>query len=96
MSLKTTEFDPAEYLTDRESATAYLNDALENEDARGVVDALGDVVRARGGMERFAKESCLPAEVLTSALQETNPVDLDAVMKVMHALGVRLSASLVA
>ena len=96
MHLKTTEFDPAEYLTDAKSIAAYLTDALENEDARGVVDALGDVVRARGGVDRLAGESSVSKETLTLALSEGGPVDMDAVLKVMQALGVRLSASLVA
>ena len=73
MRLKTTEFDPAEYLTDRESITAYLNDALENEDARGVVDALADVVRARGGVDRLAQDSSVSKETLTLALREAGP-----------------------
>ena len=69
MTLKTTKFDPAEYLTDPQSIAAYLTDALENEDALGVVDALGDVVRARGGVDRLAQESAVSKETLTLALR---------------------------
>jgi probable addiction module antidote protein len=96
MTLKTTEFDPAEYLTDGETVAAYLTDALENDDARGVVDALADVVRARGGVDRLAQETSLPREVVEVAVNTSEAPDFDAVLKVMHALGVRLTASLVA
>ena len=96
MSLKTTEFDPAEYLTDGEAVAAYLREAFENEDARGVVDALGDVVRARGGVDQLAQETSLEVDVVRRAVSESGPPDLDAIMKVMHAVGVRLTASQVA
>jgi probable addiction module antidote protein len=95
MSLALIEFDPADYLTNGESIAAYLTEAFENEDARGVVDALGDVVRARGGIDQVAKDASLPHAVVSSALDQSAP-DFDAVLKVIHGLGVRLSASLVA
>ena len=41
MTLKMAELDPADYLTDGETVAVCLTGALENEDARGVVDALG-------------------------------------------------------
>ena len=96
MSLKTTEFDPAAYLTKGETVVSYLSEALEHEDARGLVDALGDVVRARGGVERLAADTSLPADVVRHAVSETEPVNLEAILQVLHALKVRLSASLVA
>ncbi len=96
MTLKTTEFDPAHVLIDGESIAAYLTDALENEYAHGVVDALSDAPRARGGSERFAAESSLSRETVEAALRTSSVLDFDAVLQVMHALGVRLKASLVA
>ena len=96
MTLKTTEFDPASYLTHGETVVAYLSEALEHEDARGLVDALGDVVRARGGVGRLASETSLPNEIVRRAVSETEPVDLEAILQVLHALKVRLSVSLVA
>jgi probable addiction module antidote protein len=96
MTLKTSEFDPSEYLTAGETVAAYLTDALENDDAGGVVDALTDVVRARGGVERLVRETSLSREVLERALNASTQPDFDAILKVMHALGVRLTASPVA
>jgi probable addiction module antidote protein len=96
MDSKITQFDHADYLTDGETIAAYLTEALENEDARGVVDALGDVVRARGGVDHLAAETSLSRDTVLRALSETGTPDFDAVLRVMNALGVRLSASLVA
>jgi probable addiction module antidote protein len=95
MTLKLTEFDPANYLTSGETIVAYLTEALDHEDACGVVDALGDVVRARGGVDQVANEVSLPRSVVSSALNQSSP-NFDAVLKVLRGLGVRLSASLVA
>jgi DNA-binding phage protein len=60
-----------------------------------VVDALGDVVRARGEVDRVALDAALPHTTVDAALNQKAP-DFDAVLKVIHGLGVRLSASLVA
>ena len=95
MSLALTEFDRANYLKSGEFIAAYPTKALENEDARGIVDALGDVIRARGGVEQVAQDASLSQAVVSAALNQAAP-DFDAVLKVIHGLGVRLSASLVA
>ena len=60
------------------------------------MDALGDVVRARGGVERVAADTFLPDDVVRNAVSETEPVNLEAILQVLHALKVRLSATLVA
>ena len=41
-------FDAAEYLDSPEMIAAYLNEALESEDASAIAVAVGTVARARG------------------------------------------------
>ena len=53
-------------------------------------------MRARGGVDRLAAETSMGKDVVARALSDTGTPDFDAVLKVMHALGVKLTASLVA
>jgi probable addiction module antidote protein len=46
--VKTTVWDPAEYLETEEQITAYLNDIFKSDDPGLIVTAIGDVARARG------------------------------------------------
>ena len=96
MALKTTVFDPAEYLIDQETISAFLTEALESDDPRHIAKALGAVARARGGITELARQTGLTREALHRALSESGNPELGTVLKVMHALGVRLSASMVA
>jgi probable addiction module antidote protein len=96
MALKTYPFDPADFLTDDETIAEYLTLSLESDDPREIAQALGAVARARGGMAELAKQTGITREALYRALSETGNPELGTVLKVMHALGVKLSASLVA
>ncbi len=96
MALKTTVFDPAEYLIDHETISAFLTEALESDDPRHIAKALGAVARARGGIAELARRTGLTREALHRALSESGNPELGTVLKVMHALGVRLSVSMVA
>ena len=96
MAIKTRPYDAAEFLTDPETIAAYLTEALESDDPRYIAKALGAVARARGGMARLARETGVTRESLYRALSETGNPELGTALKVMHALGVRLTASLTA
>ena len=96
MTLKTVPFDVADYLTDDETIAEFLTDALESDDPRYIAKALGAVARARGGMAELAKNTGMSREALYRALSDTGNPELGTALKVMHALGVRLSASVVA
>jgi len=96
MAIETTLYDPADYLTDDETISAYLTLSLESDDPRVIAKALGAVARARGGIAQLARETGISREALYRALSEAGNPELGTVLKVMHALGVRLSASLVA
>ncbi len=95
-AIKTKPYDAAEFLTDPETIAAYLTEALESDDPRYIAKALGAVARARGGMAQLARETGVTRESLYRALSETGNPELGTALKVMHALGVRLTASLTA
>jgi len=88
---RTTRFDAAEYLDTEERQVAYITAALEAGDADFVRDALGIVARARG-MGQVAKSAGLNRESLYKALGEAGNPEFTTVMRVVHALGLTLTA----
>jgi len=96
MALKTTVFDAADYLNDEETISAFLTESLESGDPREIAQALGAVARARGGIAELARQTGITREALYRALSDTGNPELGTVLKVMRALGVRLTASMVA
>lgn len=96
MKMRTKIYDAAEFLTDDETISAYLTEALESNDPRYIAKALGAVARAKGGIAQLARDTGIAREALYRALSETGNPELGTVLKVAHALGVRLSATLVA
>ena len=91
MSLATRPFDAAEYLDTPEAIAGYLDSALASGDGAVIADALGMVARARG-MTQLARDAAVPRPTLYKALQASGRPELATVLKVMSALGVRLSA----
>jgi probable addiction module antidote protein len=89
---ETKPFDPAEYLDDSESIAAYMTDALESDDPAFVADALGVVARARG-MSEVAREAGVSRESLYRALSTGGNPEFATVLRVVRALGLRLSAA---
>jgi probable addiction module antidote protein len=87
---KTTRFDAADYLNTEARQVAYITAALETGDADFVRDALGLVARARG-MSEIAKSAGLNRESLYKALGETGNPEFSTVMRIVRALGLRLS-----
>ena len=83
-------WDSSEFLDDEETVLHYLTEILKDGDAQEIAFALGNVARARG-MTQLAKDTGLSRESLYRALsQEGNP-ELATVLKVVEALGLRLS-----
>ena len=96
MTLHTEPFDVADYLTDEETISAYLTEVLESDDPRYIAKALGAVARARGGMTQLAKDTGISREALYRALGENGNPEFGTILKVLRALGVKLSASIAA
>ena len=92
MALTTTRFDSSAYLDSDEAIVAYLDEALETADPAFIVQALGTVARARG-MTQIAKDAGLSRESLYKALSAEGNPEFDTVIRVLQALGLRLSVA---
>lgn len=90
---KTVPYDVAEQLRTPEEMAEYLDAWLTEapEDAAGIARALGDIARAKG-MSQVARDAGLSRESLYKALSENGNPSFATVLKVAHALGVRLHA----
>ena len=88
----TRPWDPADHLETDEDIVAYLEAAFEDGDPTLIAVALGDVARARG-MTQVAADAGLGRESLYKALSPNGNPEFATVLKVMHALGLRLHAS---
>jgi probable addiction module antidote protein len=91
MSIATTPFDPADYLTDGDGIEEYLRSAFETEHVSAITDALGVVARARG-MTALAQDTGLTRQSLYKALGKDGNPGFETVMRIAHALGFRLTA----
>ena len=87
---KTYPYDSAEYLNSSEAIGAYLEEALETNDPAFIAKALGTVARARG-MSQIAKKAGLSRESLYKALGTGGNPEFGTVIRVMQALGLKLS-----
>ena len=88
--MKLKRFDASEYLDTPERQAAYISLALETGDAGEIRDALGLVARARG-MTEIASAAKLNRESLYRALGDSGNPEFTTIVKVMKALGLRLS-----
>lgn len=89
---KTTAWDPAEHLKTKEDVAAYLDAAMEDGNPQLVTAALGDIARVRG-MAQIARKAGMGRESLYKALSPGGNPEFATVMKVMRALGLRLSTT---
>ena len=89
--IKTRAYDSARYLDTAEACATYLTEALETEDASFIAQALGTVARAKG-MSKIARDAGLSRENLYRSLNGTTKTELETVMRVLHALDIKLSA----
>jgi probable addiction module antidote protein len=87
--LKTTPYDSAAYLKSEKDIAAYLDAALEDGDPALIRHALNVIARARG-MTQIARDSGVTRESLYRALGENGNPEFTTVLKVVHALGLRL------
>jgi probable addiction module antidote protein len=83
-------FDVSEFIENDEAALAFIEDAMETGDARHIASAIGDVARAKG-MSQLARETGMSRESLYRALSEDGNPQLSTVLKVLEAMGLKLS-----
>jgi len=88
----TIPWDSARYLDSEEAQAEYLTAVLEENDAAAFAHGLGIVARARG-MTQLAKDADMPRDTLYKAFREGGNPTLDTVLRVLQALGIKLTAS---
>jgi probable addiction module antidote protein len=91
--ITTTRYDVAEHLRTPDDMAAYLEACFEeaNGDAAFIAKALGDIARAKG-MAQVARDAGLSRESLYKALSGDRSPGFDTILKVIEALGLKLSA----
>ncbi|MGB5086549.1 MAG: addiction module antidote protein [Methylocystis silviterrae] len=90
MAAKTSPFDSAKYLDSPEAVEVYFEDALESNDPAIIAHAFGVIARAKG-MSRIAQDAGLSRESLYKALSADGNPELVTVLKVIKALGLKLT-----
>jgi probable addiction module antidote protein len=85
-----TPFNAADYLTDEATIAAYLNAVTQENDAELLLSALKDVANARN-MSKLAADAGIARASLYKALSPGAKPQLDTVMKVAGALGLKLA-----
>jgi probable addiction module antidote protein len=88
--IKTARFDASDYLDSEEAISEYLNAALEDGDADLLLAAIADIAKARG-IARIAADAGLGRESLYKTLAPGSKPRVDTVIKLLHALGVKLN-----
>jgi probable addiction module antidote protein len=86
---KTIPWDSAVYLKTDKDIAHYLEAVFEDGDPALINHALGVIARARG-MSRIAKAAGLGRESLYKALSPGGNPEFATVLKVLHALGLKL------
>lgn len=87
--LKTFAWDPAEHIKSEKDVIAYLDAAFEDGDPAVVAAMLGHIARSKG-MAKVAKKAGLGRESLYKALSKDGNPKIGTVIKVVHALGLKL------
>jgi len=89
---KFAHFEAADYLDNEETIAEYITAALDDPNPDVFLTAVRDVARARG-MAQLARDAGLGRESLYKALTPGAKPRYDTMLKLLHALGVKLSAS---
>jgi probable addiction module antidote protein len=87
--VKTTIWDPAEYLETEEQVIAYLEDIFKTGDPNLIIVAIGDIARAKG-MAKIADDTKRGRESLYKSLSQDGNPSFETVMKVLLSLGFNL------
>lgn len=84
--MKTTKFDIADYLDNKEMIAEYLNAVLEDGNDQQIVVAIGNVAKAIG-MTKIAEETGMSRPSLYKALADGAKPQFGTIMKVLRAIG---------
>ncbi len=91
-TIKLNKWDSAEHLQTEQDMALYLQACMEEagDDAAFIASALGTIARARG-MTQLAEQTGLGRESLYKALSGEGNPSFATVLKVVHALGLKLT-----
>jgi probable addiction module antidote protein len=94
MGIKLKKWDVVEHLDSQESINLYLEACFEADPGDGslIRAALGDIARARG-MAQLARDTGISREGPYKALSPDGNPEFTTVVKVIHALGLKLRAA---
>ena len=92
MTVKTTKWDPVAGLDTPERIALYLEAAFEDGDPQLIAAAIGDAARAHG-MSQLARDTGVTREALYRALSDQGNPEFATVLKVLAALGLKLTPS---
>ena len=92
MAEKFTRWDPVDHLQTEEAMMLYLEACMEEggDDPAFIAAALGDIARSRG-MSQLARATGLTREGLYKSLAADGNPSLGTILKVMKALGLKLT-----
>lgn len=90
MPIKTRPYDSAEYLDSAEAIEEYIAASFETEDPAFIAQALGTVARA-SNMSKLSERIGMSRPALYRALSGKVSPEFATIMKVMHALGLKLT-----
>ncbi len=90
MGVKTSPFDPADYLSSEDDILDYLKIWMEDGSPQEIARAIGDIARSKG-MSDIAKKSGLGRQALYNALSENGNPTLETLTAVLDALGLELT-----
>ena len=93
-TLKLKKWDSAEHLKTDADMAAYLEACMEEagDDPAFIAKALGTIARAKG-MTQLSKDTGLGRESLYKALSGEGNPSFATILKVIHALGLKLHAT---
>ncbi|MDP1654458.1 MAG: putative addiction module antidote protein [Rhodocyclaceae bacterium] len=94
MALKLRKWDVVDELKTEDDMALYLEAAMEDagDDAAFIAKVLGDIAKAKG-MTQLARDTGIGRESLYKALSGEGNPSFATILKVVHALGVRLHAA---
>jgi probable addiction module antidote protein len=92
MSTQTKPWDPAEILQSPADIAAYLDSYLEDGSSEELRRALNTVARSHG-MSALSRETGISREALYKALGADGNPTLDTLLRIIRALGLRLTVA---
>jgi probable addiction module antidote protein len=78
---------------DAGNAAAYVDDAIEEGDEAGLMQALRNVAEARGGITNVAEKTGLNRETLYRTLSKRGNPQLKSLASILAATGLRLTVT---